>query len=86
MANLQDHTVTGAGAQNITQCPRLLIAGRFEEVNPATGRNETIYDATGANALDFPTCLKTFTPEQIELMVRKWAPDILAIKAGLFTP
>lgn len=86
MANLQQFVVSQNGAQNVTQCPRYAIVGYYEEVNPATGRWETIADFQGGNAVDFPAVLKTMTPAQVDFLVQRWAPDILAIKAGLLVP
>lgn len=87
MANLQQFGVTQNGTLNINACPRYVITGRFEDVNPATGLYETVAggDFVGVNAVDFPAVLKTMTAAQVDALVLKWAPDILAVKAGLFT-
>lgn len=85
MADLQAFSVVQNGAMNINQCPRYVITGQYEQSNPTTGMIEIIADFTGANALDFPNVLKTLTLEQINFLVNKWSPDLLAIKAGLLT-
>lgn len=84
-ANLQAFNVVQSGTQNINACPRYLISGYYEEIDPATGGWHITADYRGAAALDFPNVLKTMTAAQIDFLVHRWSPDILAIKAGVLT-
>ena len=71
---------------NISTFPRYTIAGRLEEVNPATGKYEDIANYTGANAIDFPAELRNRTQDELDQIMWALGSILIQMKAGVWVP
>lgn len=79
MADMQQYTVALTG-QGGVQTPRASIAARVTD--STTG--QTLFDFTGANALNFPAVLRDLTDAQFEALIRDIiGPWIVMQKAGM---
>jgi hypothetical protein len=82
--NLQQFRWYRDGQQGVTGQPaRYRVEGRIEDVNPATGLYEAIFDATGANRLTYPhTVIQNWTDAQRDQFMDGVARLMIDIASG----
>jgi hypothetical protein len=83
MPNLQQFGWYRDGQQGVQGQPaRYRVEGYIEDVNPATGLYERIFDATGANRLTYPHSVLSWTDAQRDQFMDGVARLMMDIASG----